>query len=112
MKTSITIICCGLLALYGSVIALSDSPPNNTISAQPAPLNLTQLTKDTIKITNTVRDTVVRVKYKTKYKIKKAPCTTCDSVSAAGSSAFGPKMTPDTLPTKLYRIHGTIEQIE
>ena len=113
MKTFLTISCCGLLALYGASIALFDNNPTNTISAEPAPLHFVTKT-DTTVITNTVRDTVVQVKYKTKYKVKQAPCTTCDSVSITGSSVCGNRkaISPDTLPVKLYRIRGTIEPVD
>lgn len=115
MKSFSTLLCCLAMATFGWFIATSDTKPSNTASASNGPpvvLNpITQ--RDTITIMNTVRDTVIQVKTKTKYKVKQAPCTVCSSISATDSSACGNRkaISPDTLPTRLYRIHGTIEQV-
>lgn len=103
------------MAAFGWFIAASDTKPSNTASASNGPpVVLNQVVqRDTIEITNTVRDTVIQIKTKTKYKVKRTPCAICDSVSLTDSSVReGRKVTPpDTLPTKLYRIHGTIEPV-
>ena len=113
MRKLVTVICC--VAYVGS---MDDLTKGNEIHAEPIALsNLCSIKEvhDTVTIVgDTVRDTVHVPKYKIKYKTKRIPCTTCDSVSNMGSNIRRDRkeFTPDTLPTKLYRIHGTIEPVE
>lgn len=119
MNKFVTVTCCALLTAYGAYIgSIGDATIGNEIHAEPISLsNLCSIKEvhDTVTIHgDTIRDTVHIPKYKTKYKIKRIPCTTCDSVSSTGHNIRGDRkeFTPDTLPTKLYRIRGTIEPVE
>lgn len=88
MRNLATVISCALLCAYGVYISneSSTSMPTNTISAAEVPLSkLLNPVKievhDTIHTGDTIRDTVPKVITKIRYKVKREPCATCESVS-------------------------------
>ena len=87
MKNLATVISCALLCAYGVYISEGQKPkPMNTISAAEVPLSkLLNPVKievhDTIHTGDTIRDTVPKVITKIRYKVKREPGATCESVS-------------------------------
>ena len=120
MKQYLTVIACGFLFLYGLKISNVDSVRQNTIAAAKSPPITAALSPitvhDTIKVTpsDTIRDTVSIVKYKTKYKTKRVPCTHNDSIVSnvmSNSRGVRKETPPDTIPSKArwYKVYGTVE---
>ena len=119
MKDSITAICCACMLAAGVYVSKLNTTPTNTIQAantdfssfmQPIQVH------DTITTSDTIRDTVPVIKYKTKYKTKRVPCTHSDTTvsNTVSSSREVRKGTPpDTLPSpaRWYKVYGTVEPI-
>lgn len=122
MKQYVTIAACVLLFGYGLKITNANSVPQNTIAAAQSPPIAAALhpieIHDTILVTpsDTVRDTVSVVKYKTKYKMKRVPCTHNDSIVsiiASNSREVRKETPPDTIPSvpRWYKVYGTVQPI-
>lgn len=102
----------------GALVNKIDITPTNGIYASSPDLAkcLSPIVKevhDTITASDTIRDTVPVIKFKTKYKVRRIPCTHNDStVSTLCHAREARKGTPpDTLPSNLkwYKVYGTIE---
>lgn len=95
MKQLATVISCALLCAYGVYISdARESKSQNTISAAEVPLqkllNPVRIeVHDTIHTGDTIRDTVPKVITKTRYRIKREPCATCETVSVTRPTLRG-----------------------
>lgn len=95
MKQLATVISCALLCAYGVYISdARESKSQNTISAAEVPLqkllNPVRIeVHDTIHTGDTIRDTVPKVITKTRYRIKREPCATCETVSVTRPTIRG-----------------------
>lgn len=122
MKQYVTIAACALLFLYGLKISNVNSVQQNTIAAAKSPPITAALNPitihDTITVTpcDTIRDTVSIVKYKTKYKTKRVPCTHNDSIVSnvmSNPREVRKETPPDTISSvpRWYKVYGTVEPI-
>lgn len=125
MKNITTVLACALLCAYGFLSGNIDVKPQNTITASEnnsLASVLHPITKhDTVEITKSIRDTVVkkeRVYVKVKQKERKQDrgvCATCDTSVENSVTWLKPRegrkgTPPDTLPArKRYEIHGYFE---
>ena len=108
MKQLATVISCALLCAYGVFISTeSKRTPTNTISAAEVPLqkllNPVRIeVHDTIHTGDTIRDTVPKIITKTRYRIKREPCATCETVSVTRPTLRGDrKGAPQDTITKM-----------
>uniref|UniRef100_A0AAU8BA51 Uncharacterized protein n=1 Tax=Dulem virus 42 TaxID=3145760 RepID=A0AAU8BA51_9CAUD len=107
--------------MYGAKIVHICTKPTNTVAAATSSSITAALSPitvhDTITASDTIRDTVPIIKYKTKYKVRRATCTHVDTIVSNDtlSARRVRKETPsDTIPAraKWYILHGTIKPIE
>ena len=110
MKNLATVISCALLCAYGVYISEGQKPkPMNTISAAEVPLSkllnpVKVQVHDTIFTGDTIRDTVPKVITKTRDKVKREPCATCETVSLTRPTVRGDrKETPQDSISKRYK---------
>ena len=95
MKNIATVLSCALLCAYGAYISTeSRTQPMNTISAAEVPLQkllnpVKVQVHDTIFTGDTIRDTVPKVITKVRYKVKREPCATCETVSLTRPTVRG-----------------------
>lgn len=95
MRQLATVISCALLCAYGVYISdARESKSQNTISAAEVPLqkllNPVRIeVHDTIHTGDTIRDTVPKVITKIRYKVKREPCATCETVSVTRPTLRG-----------------------
>lgn len=95
MKNIATVLSCALLCAYGAYISTeSKTQPMNTISAAEVPLHellnpVKVQVHDTIFTGDTIRDTVPKVITKVRYKVKREPCATCETVSLTRPTVRG-----------------------
>lgn len=95
MKNIATVLSCALLCAYGAYISTeSKTQPMNTISAAEVPLHellnpVKVQVHDTIFTGDTIRDTVPKVVTKVRYKVKREPCATCETVSLTRPTVRG-----------------------
>lgn len=95
MKNIATVLSCALLCAYGAYISTeSKTQPMNTISAAEVPLQkllnpVKVQVHDTIFTGDTIRDTVPKVITKIRYKVKRGPCATCETVSVTRPATRG-----------------------
>lgn len=95
MKNIATVLSCALLCAYGAYISTeSRTQPMNTISAAEVPLHellnpVKVQVHDTIFTGDTIRDTVPKVITKVRYKVKREPCATCETVSLTRPTVRG-----------------------
>lgn len=100
-----TVICCACLALFGAFVGYNNPPPINTVSAEPTtlqlPKDLCRLVHDTVAVTDTVKDTVrvEKIKYKTKYRVKRVSDTVHVEVPILYTRTRGNRkeISPDTI---------------
>ena len=108
MKNIATVLSCALLCAYGAYISTeSRTQPMNTISAAEVPLHellnpVKVQVHDTIFTGDTIRDTVPKVITKIRYKVKRGPCATCETVSVTRPATRGDrKEAPQDTITKM-----------
>ena len=95
MKNIATVLSCALLCAYGAYISTeSKTQPMNTVSAAEVPLHellnpVKVQVHDTIFTGDTIRDTVPKVVTKVRYKVKREPCATCETVSLTRPTVRG-----------------------
>ena len=100
------------MATFGAFIGYNNPPPTNTVSAEPAtlqlPKDLCRLVRDTDTVTVTVRDTVhvEKIKYKTKYRTKHVVDTVEKEIPVLYTRTCGNRKEyiPDTILTSKPKV--------